>query len=172
MNTFVEVWDDEAEKVTFYSVRWENAELCEMDRFLLRMEAIPEMKRPLEELINLILDVIGNTYGALDDFFNRFENHVTALPPKNNVKVRQLDLQYSGFPLRLYCLVLSEEVVVLFNGGIKNTRTVQESSDVITAKFYEANEFAKRILKALYAEDIYVAGRHILDYRGRTEIYL
>lgn len=38
MNSFaVEVWDDETEKVKFYSVRQENAKYLEVDRFLLRM---------------------------------------------------------------------------------------------------------------------------------------
>lgn len=173
MNTFtLEVWDDEARKVTFYSVRWEDAALCEMDKFLLRIGSMPGLKRPLQELVSLILDVIGNTHGAQPEFFNRFENRVTALPPKDSFEVSQIGLTYAGFPLRLYCLALSESVVVLFNGGVKNTRTVQESADSITVSFYEANEFAKRILAALYMKDIHIEGRIIVDYSGSTDMYL
>jgi hypothetical protein len=168
----IEVWDDEAEKVTFYSVRWEDGQYSEMERFLSRIDAIPEMKQPLQELIHLILEVIGNTHGAQEAFFNRFENRVTALPPKGNIKISELELDYRGFPLRLYCLALSEEIVILFNGGIKDSQTVQESKDVITAKFYEANEFAKRILTALNAEEILVEGRQLKNYNDGTEIYL
>ena len=173
MSSFaIEVWDDEAEKVTFYSVRWDDGEHSEMDRFLLRIDAIPEMKQSLQELIQLIKEVIGNTYGAHEAFFNRFENRVTALPPKGKIKISELELDYRGFPLRLYCLALSEGVVILFNGGIKNSQTVQESKDVISTKFFEANEFAKRILAAYNAEEIIVEGRQIKDYKGGTEIYL
>lgn len=173
MSSFaIEVWDDEAEKVTFYSVRWDEAEFSEMDKFLLRIGRIPEMKQPLQELVQLITEVIGNTHGALEAFFNRFENRVTALPPKGKVKISELELDYKGFPLRLYCLALSEEVVILFNGGIKDSLTVQESKDVISAKFYEANEFAKRILNALTSDEIHVDGRFIKHYRDGTEIYL
>lgn len=173
MNTFVlEIWDDESERVSFYSVRWEDTELSEMDKFLIRMKSISAVKRPLQELLNLILNVIGDTYGASEEFFNRFENNVTALPPHGTVKISQVQLNYKGCPLRLYCLVLSEEVVVLFNGGIKDSRSVQESTDSITTKFYEANEFGKRILAALRAGEIFVEGRRIVDYKGDTEIYL
>src|SRR5690606_41994411 len=119
----------------------------------------------------LIINVIGNTYGANEAFFNRYENRVTALPPKGQIKISELELDYPSFPLRLYCLALSEEVVILFNGGIKDARTAQQSSDLST-KFYEANEFAKRILSALNTGDINIDGREIRDYKGRTEIIL
>jgi hypothetical protein len=168
----IEVWDDEAEKVTFYSVRWEDAEYSEIDKFLLRIGSIPELKDALQQLVQLITEVIGNTYGAHEAFFNRFENRVTALPPKGNIKISEIELDYGGFPLRLYCLALSEEAVILFNGGIKNSQAVQESKDVISTKFYEANDFAKRILNAYNAGEIIVDGRLITDYKGGTEIYL
>jgi hypothetical protein len=168
----IEVWNDEADKVTFYSVRWEDAEHSEMDKFLLRIGSIPEFEDALQQLVQLITEVIGNNHGAHEAFFNRFENRVTALPPRGNIKISEIELDYRGFPLRLYCLALSEEAVILFNGGIKDSQTVQESKDVITTKFYEANEFAKRILNAYNAEEIIVDGRVIRDYKGGTEIYL
>jgi hypothetical protein len=136
------------------------------------MEKIPGMEQPLQELLELIREVIGDTYGARPAFFNRFENQVTALPPRGYIKISELDLDYKGFPLRLYCLALSEEVVILFNGGIKDSQAVQESKDVITTKFYEANEFAKRILAAIHSEELIISGRTIADYKGNKEIYL
>jgi hypothetical protein len=150
----------------------EGSELSEMDKFLLRMEAIPEMVPPLQELLELILETIGNTHGAQDAFFNRFENRVTALPPRGQIKISELELDYRGFPLRLYCLALSEEVVILFNGGIKDAQTAQESSGTLSMKFFEANEFGRTILQALNTTEIEVQGRVIIDFNGNKEIYL
>jgi len=166
------IWNDETERVTFYSPRVEESDYSEMDKFLLRMEELPEMEGPLQELLELIIETIGNTYGAQEAFFNRFENRVTALPPKGHIKISELELDYRGFPLRLYCLALSEEIVILFNGGIKNAQTAQESTDVISMKLYEANAFAKRILTAYNTGHIIVDGRVITDYNGNSEIYL
>lgn len=143
-----------------------------MEKFLLRMEKIPGMEQPLQELLELIIETIGNTHGAQDAFFNRFENRVTALPPKGHIKISELELDYRGFPLRLYCLALTEELVILFNGGIKDAQTPQESSDVISVKLYEANGFAKRILTAINTGQIVVDGRVLTDFNGNTEIYL
>lgn len=166
----LQTWDNEADKVTFYSPRWEDSEFSEMDKFLLKMEKLPEVKDALQELLELIREVIGNNHGAQDAFFNRFENRVTALPPKGHIKISELELDYRGFPLRLYCLALNEETVILFNGGIKNAQSVQDSD--ISVKFYEANEFAKRILSAMNTGEIILHGRTITNYKGSSEIYL
>jgi hypothetical protein len=166
------IWYDETERVTFYSPKVEGANHSEMDRFLLRMEQLPGMAEPLQELLELVIETIGNIHGAQDAFFNRFENRVTALPPKGQIKISELELDYRGFPLRLYCMALNEELVILFNGGIKDAQTAQESSDVISAKLYEANGFAKRILQAIQTGEIVVHGRTLTDYAGRPDIYL
>lgn len=168
----LEIWNDETERVTFYSVRTDDADYSEMDNFILRMRQNSEMKEPLQKLLQLITEVIGNTYGAIDAFFNRAENRVFALPPKGNIKISEIEFNYPGFPLRLYCLALSEELVILFNGGIKDAQEVQQSSGSISVKFYEANEFAKRIQSALNDGVIVIAGRQITDFKGGTEIYL
>jgi len=168
----LEIWDDETDLVTFYTVKWDGSELSETDKFFDRMKAIPEMKHSLQQLAKLITEVIGNTYGAHDAFFNRFENRATALPPKGKIKISELELDFSGFPLRLYCLALSEELVILFNGGIKDGQTIQENKDILSMKFYEANEFAKRIFAALNSEEIQVDGRTIKYYNGSTTIIL
>ncbi len=135
------------------------------------MEKLPEIKDALQQLLELIREVIGNNHGAQDAFFNRFENRITALPPKGHIKISELELDYLGFPLRLYCLALNEETVILFNGGIKNAQTAQDSKD-ISMKFYEANEFAKRIIGAINTGEIIVNGRMITYHNGSTEIYL
>jgi hypothetical protein len=168
----LEIWNDETDRVTFYSVRTEDAEHSEMDNFILRMQQDPQMTEPLQKLLQLITEVIGNTYGAIDTFFNRIENRVFALPPKGNIKISEIEFHYPGFPLRLYCLALSEDIVILFNGGIKDAQEVQQASGSISVKFYEANEFAKRIQSALNDGIISLAGRQIVNFRGGTEIYL
>ncbi len=173
MSSFtLDIWDDECDKVTFYTVKLEGSDYSETDRFLIQMEADPEMKEVLHQLLNLITEVIGNTYGAHDAFFNRYENKVTALPPKGKPKISDIELDYRGFPLRLYCLALSEEVVILFNGGLKDSQTIKDSKGPISMKFYEANEYAGKIIEALNTGLIKIEGRQILDYKGKTEIYL
>src|SRR5690606_11476552 len=91
--------------------------------------------------------------GALEDFF-RFENAAQALPPSGTHKVEDLYINFGNFPLRLYCLRISETLVVLFNCGKKTADTAQGGKTSMS--YLEANIFAKRILDALREKDIYI----------------
>ena len=176
MNTFaLEIWDDEASKCTFYTVRWEDAEESETDRFFNKYDTIAEFKRPNQELLSFILDSIGEDHGAIDALFNRFENEVVGLPNKGKVNVSGVVFLYPNFPLRLYALRINnrDDLVVLFNGGVKSAQTTQ-ASEALNLKWIEACQFAKRIEEALRDGDIMIdeKRRRILTYKGGTEIYL
>lgn len=162
MDTFeLEIWDDECERVTFYTVRHHDAAVSEADKFFDKFAE--REKQAAQELLSLILDTIGNDYGAIDDLFNRFEDRVTGLPPKGQLNIGEFKAHFQQFPLRLYALRINnrEDLVVLFNGGIKSGRTNQESSD-LNIKFLEANAFGKRIEQALHE------GIIIIDEKSRT----
>jgi hypothetical protein len=124
-------------------------------------------QRPLQELAKFISKKIGDEMGALEDFF-RFENTAQALPPSGTYKVEDLYINYGNFPLRLYCLRISETLVVLFNGGEKTADTAQDGKTSMA--FREANICAKRILDALTSKDIYItADQRAFRYHDGSE---
>ena len=178
MNIFtLEIWYDEGSVCTFYTVKWDSDEddlLSESDKFF-ETYAVP--KHSLEEkglqLLRLITESIGNKYGATNDFFDRIENNAQALPPRPNATVEEIKDLGINFPLRLFCYRVSEHIVILFNGGIKDGRTVQESSNV-NLKFNEAQTFVKRIEEALRTEMIKISndGRYLLNFDSTTELIL
>lgn len=160
MPTFVlEVWDDEGCKATLYTIRKFGAEDSETDKFFLRFENDPAYKENAQQLVSFILSVICDAQGAREHFF-RFETQASALPPKPS-QVRGLAFDFEEFPLRLYCLRISDELVVLMNGGIKTSSKAQDSPD-IRARFSEANRFAKAIDRALKEKSIWIGAN------GRT----
>lgn len=154
MNIFaLEIFDDQGKVCTFYTVRWEDAKLSETDKFFVKYEKNSTFQRPVQELAKFISKTIGDEMGALDDFF-RFENTAQALPPSGSHKVEDVYINFGNFPLRLYCLRISETLVVLFNGGEKTADTAQGGETSMA--FQEANIFAKRILDALITKNIYI----------------
>lgn len=176
MNTFaLEIWDDEASKCRFYTVRWEDAKQNETDKFFNKYNSIAEFKKPIQELLSFILDSIGEDHGAVDALFNRFENEVVGLPNKGNVNVGGIVFLYPNFPLRLYALRINNrsDLVVLFNGGAKSSQTNQLSRD-LNLKWIEACQFAKRIEEALRNKEIIVDNKDgsILSADGGDEIFL
>lgn len=172
MNTFaLEIFDDQGQVCTFYTVRWENAKLSETDKFFVKYENDRTFQRPLQELAKFISNKIGDEMGALEDFF-RFENAAQGLPPSGTHKVEDLYINFGNFPLRLYCLRISETLVVLFNGGEKTADSAQEGKTSMA--FQEANIFAKRILVALREKDIFITSdqKAFRYYDGSDEILI
>lgn len=172
MNTFeLEIFDDEGSCCTFYTVRWVDAARSETEKFFEKYENSESFQRPLQELAFFISKKIGDEMGAVEDFF-RFENMAHALPPSGTYKVEDLCINYHNFPLRLYCLRISESLVVLFNGGEKTANTAQQGNTSMA--FQEANNFAKRILNALMLKEIFITEnqRELLNYDGTTQILI
>ncbi|HTI09701.1 MAG TPA: hypothetical protein VL832_14125 [Puia sp.] len=176
MNNFtLQLWDNEASKCTFYTVRREDALESETDKFFNKYNAIPGLKKATQVLLSFVLDSIGEDHGAIDGLFNRFENEVVGLPNKGRVTVGEIVFLYPDFPLRLYALRINNrhDLVVLFNGGLKSAATNQGSKNLYL-KWIEACQFARRIEEALRDNEIIIdhKNRRILSHNGEEEIYL
>lgn len=178
MNSFVlEIWFDEASICTFYTVGWlsdAKETASETDKFF-DTYAIPDHPFVDEAFIlfRLITESIGNKYGAIDPFFDRIENRAQALPPKPKPSVTEIEQIGKNFPLRLYCYRVSSQIVILFNGGIKNATSAQESEN-LSIKFYEAQTFVKRIEEGLKSGMIKISSdhRYLCNYDDTSEIIL
>lgn len=178
MNTFaLEIWYDEGSICTFYTVRWDTNDddtASETDRFF-DTYAVPE--HPLEEkalqLFRLITESIGNRYGATNDFFDRIVNRAQELPPKPKQWVEEIKDLGINFPLRLFCYRVTENIVILFNGGIKESQATQESKS-LSMKLYEAQTFVKKIEEALQSKMIEISddGKYLQNFDGTTDIIL
>jgi len=119
-------------EVTYYSI------LLDGDKESLFHQFVNKMleKRLNEDLAILksFLEKVGNKYGAKKQYF-RFENTADALPP-NFVSTKH--------NLRLYCMRINENSVILFNGGMKTKSTSQESPEV-SMHFHDANIYSQKI---------------------------
>ena len=172
MNNFVlQLFDNLGKKCSFYTVKWDSIDLSETDRFFLKYRENVNLKRSFQELAKFIEIIIGNDYVAKEEFF-RFENKAQALPPTGNYQIGEITINYGNFPLRLFCLRISDNLVVLFNGGEKTNQKAQSSK--ISMAFIEANLFAEKILKALNDKTIFISndGRRFICSGDNEEIIL
>jgi hypothetical protein len=90
---------------------------------------------------------------------------VVALPNKGKVTVGEIVFLYPNFPLRLYALRVNNrnDLVVLFNGGVKSAQTNQGSRD-LNIKWIEACQFAKRIEEAFRNKEIIIDSKKEKSY--------
>ena len=105
---------NESEKVALYSISFEKDGTPEFEKFVAEFEMNATFNRDYQRIIAALQAILR--IGALERFF-RPEG-------SRNDSVQALPIE-SG-KLRLYCLRLSDQVVILGNGGVKNTRTYEE----------------------------------------------
>lgn len=158
MNNFVAIRPFKTfSKVAYYTFWVEGREKSETDAFFSKFENVDSLSIDLDILVAWLSE-IGEQRGAKLRYF-RNENSAEALPPPRRIMA---ELSMNKCDLRLYCLRLSEEVVILANGGLKTGQTVRDSPDV-WSKFNFANKMAQQILKQLQTGEIRLSGKRILD---------
>ena len=110
---------EEYENVNFYSIHLEGKELTEMEAFFEKFPIGCEYDDEIDTIISWI-DKIAEK-GALERYFRPEGNY------GDGVGVIPIDL---GKKLRLYCLRLSDKILVFGNGGVKDTATWEESKEL------------------------------------------
>lgn len=107
---------EEYENVNFYSIRMAGKELTELEAFFEKFPEGCEYDDEIDVIISWI-DQIAER-GALERYFRPEGNY------GDGVAVIPIDV---GNKIRLYCLRLSDKILVFGNGGVKDSRTWQES---------------------------------------------
>lgn len=103
---------------TMYTIQFTAEADSEFERFYAKFKTQLEYNEDFEHILN-ILGRIGD-FGALERYFR----------PEGRLKDRVCALPVLKSRLRLYCLRLSDKILILGNGGIKNTRTYNEDEEL------------------------------------------
>ena len=110
---------EENENVNFYSIHLDSKELTELEDFFEKFPTGCDYDDEIDVIIAW-MNRIADT-GALERYFRpegRYGDGVGVIP---------IDV---GKKVRLYCLRLSDKILVFGNGGIKDTPTWQESESL------------------------------------------
>lgn len=109
---------DQSDNCTVYSIRFLIEEDSEVEKFYAKFKESSEYNADFERIITVLMSMLDN--GALERYF-RYEG-------KMNDRVVALPVLRSK--LRLYCLRLSDKIIVVGNGDVKNSRTYEESDNL------------------------------------------
>jgi hypothetical protein len=132
------------EKADFYTIRLQNKAICETDEFIQRFLNDLLYQKDLSSIVQWLRKM--GEMGTLERFF-RPENVAHAIPVDRS-------------NLRLFCIRLSDELIVLGNGGIKTSMKIQDSPDAYPA-FRDMIAVGKILRRRRNAREIEVAGRNI-----------
>lgn len=140
---------EEHEAVNYYSIHLDDEELSELERFF---EKFPEGSGYDEEIETVIawLDRIGEK-GALERYFRpegKYGDGVSAIPIETA-------------NLRLYCIRLSDKILVFGNGGIKESKTWEESETL--SEYVEAlMDTSRFIASRLEDGTLYIVDKELI----------
>lgn len=104
-----------SDRCTMYTIHFLNDEESEFEKFILKFREDAEFNPDFQAIMRFVEQILSN--GALERYFRRegkMNDSVVALPVLKS-------------KLRLYCLRLTDKILVLGNGDVKNTRTYEEN---------------------------------------------
>lgn len=161
MNKFVTIEEASSfKKVTYYTVRFEDERYNEFEKFIINNGSDQKIHNEYNDLMSLIKR-LGNSIGAKERYFSRNEKKAEALPPdwtKLSHGERMLHVKYQH-NLRLYCMRINDELVFLFNGGVKTPGNITaQECNVVRKYFNMANQLAKAVEEAIKEKEIILNG--------------
>lgn len=119
-------------KCTLYTIQFLTEDEAEYERFYNRFKDDAVYNEDLMRIADFI-ERIAN-FGAVERLFR----------PEGKMSDRVVALPIIKSNLRLYCLRLSDSILILGNGGVKNTRTYDEN-DVLRGYVVTLQNFDKLI---------------------------
>ena len=109
---------NEAKNCTFYTIQFLSENESEFEQFYNKFKDDVEFNPDLMRIVSFLGRIAD--FGALERYFRpegKMSDNVVALPVVTS-------------KLRLYCLRLSDKILILGNGGVKKTRSYEEDDEL------------------------------------------
>ena len=109
---------EQSDKVGLYSICFDGSDLTEYEKFIQKFMTDATLNKDFQKVFRAINRIVAN--GALERYFcpeGRYGDHLAALSIDSKV-------------LRLYCLRISDQILIVGNGGAKMTRTYEEDEEL------------------------------------------
>lgn len=107
-----------SKKFTLYTIRFLSEDDTEFEQFFNKFKDDVEFSPDLMRIVGFLGKIAD--FGALERYFR----------PEGKMSGRVVALPTVQSRLRLYCLRLSDRILILGNGGVKNTKTYEESKEL------------------------------------------
>ena len=109
---------EKSEKATLYTICFKDENVSEFSKFMLKYKNNASLKQDYRYIVYALSKILNN--GVLERYFRpegKIMDNVCALPIDHG-------------KLRLYCLRISDQILIIGNGGVKDTRTYNENSEL------------------------------------------
>lgn len=146
---------EQNDNVGMFSIYFDGNEESEFEKFLNEFKDNATYNKDFNVILLALSKIIDK--GALERFF-RNEGKMN-----DSVKALAIDSR----KLRLYCLRISDQILILGNGGVKTTRTYQENEQ-LSGYVMDLQTFDKVLIKAQKAGRVTIEKNMITDIQSAT----
>ena len=123
---------EQSELVSLYSIKFNGEDVTEFEKFLQKFKDNAELNEDFQRIVYALSKILDR--GALERYFRpegRMNDNVCAVPIESG-------------KLRLYCLRMSDQILIVGNGGVKSTRTYNEDP-ILSGYVLDLQKFEKLI---------------------------
>lgn len=146
---------EQNDNVGMFSICFDGNEESEFEKFLNEFKDNATYNKDFNVILLALSKIIDK--GALERLF-RNEGKMN-----DSVKALAIDSR----KLRLYCLRISDQILILGNGGVKTTRTYQENEQ-LSGYVMDLQTFDKVLIKAQKAGRVTIEKNMITDIQSTT----
>lgn len=146
---------EQNDNVGMFSICFDKSKESAFEKFLNEFKDNATYNKDFNIILLALSKIIDK--GALERFF-RNEGKMS-----DNVKALAIDSR----KLRLYCLRISDKILILGNGGVKTTRTYQEN-EKLSGYVMDLQTFDKVLLKAQKTGRVTIEKNMIIDIQSAT----
>ena len=134
---------------TMYTIQFLSDDMSEFEKFISKFREDAELNPDFQAIMRFVEQILAN--GALERYFRRegrMNDSVVALPVLKS-------------KLRLYCLRLTDKILVLGNGGVKNSRTYEEN-DTLQGYVMDLQKFERFLRQEVRSGSVEITEKEIL----------
>lgn len=134
---------------TVYTIQFLSDDMSEFEKFISKFREDAELNPDFQYIMRFVEQIMSN--GALERYFRRegkMNDSVVALPVLKS-------------KLRLYCLRLSDRILVLGNGDVKNSRTYQEDG-TLQGYVIDLQKFERLLKQEVRSGNVEITEREII----------
>ena len=138
-----------SDSCTMYTIQFMNDDMSEFEKFISKFRADAELNPDFQAIMRFIEQILSN--GALERYFRRegkMNDSVVALPVLSS-------------KLRLYCLRLTDKILILGNGDVKNSRTYQEN-DTLKGYVIDLQKFEQLLKQEVHSGNVEITEKEII----------
>lgn len=138
-----------SDNCTVYTIQFLSDEQTEFEKFIAKFRNDAELNPDFQAIMRFVEQVLAN--GALERFFRRegkMSDSVVALPVLKS-------------KLRLYCLRLTDKILVIGNGDVKNSRTYQEDN-TLQGYVMDLQKFERLLKQEVQAGNVKITESQII----------